>query len=237
MNEIDRQRKYYARTAGSYDSTCCFDENDEHFMALSLLTGILDHFKIKSVLDVGCGTGRAISYLQPKFKDVTFKGIEPVKELREEAIGKGLDPDCILEGDATNLAYSDGQFDCVTMFGVLHHIPNPQVAIKEAMRVSKRIVFLSDHNVYGMGSTFSKLAKQTFRDLGLRKLLNVLLTKGKGYHDTSWDGIFYPFSLIDHIPLVQRNVDTLHVYPTKTFAINIYRDASHLALLGIKEPK
>ena len=235
MNEIKKQRAYYARTAHKYDATFTSDPNDGHFMALSLLSGLLSKLDVKSLLDVGCGTGRAMQYLKENTTNITFTGLEPVEELRNEALKKGFSNDQIFDGDATQLPYENNQFDCVSLFGVLHHVRNPEVAIKECLRVAKKAIYISDHNIYGMGSNLTKFGKQALRDVGLRKLLFRLMTQGRGYHDTSWDGVFYPFSILDHIPLIQKNVDTVHCYPTRTFAINLYRDASHVAVLGIKE--
>ncbi|NDV62948.1 class I SAM-dependent methyltransferase [Puniceicoccales bacterium CK1056] len=235
MSEVDEQRQYYKDTAGSYDDACVADPNDEHFIASALLSGIFRHYNIKSVLDVGCGTGRSINYLEQRHPEMTFMGVEPVKELRDVAIGKGLKESQLAEGDACNLDYEDGAFDCVMMFGVLHHIPDPEPAIREALRVSRKLVFISDHNVYGMGSPLTKRVKQCFRDLHLRWLLKLLLTGGKGYHSTNWDGIFYPFSLVDYFPLIRAKVAATYTFSTKTAAVNLYRDASHLAILGVKE--
>jgi hypothetical protein len=35
---LEKQRRYYAQIAVSYDSTFAFDSEDEHFIACSLLT-------------------------------------------------------------------------------------------------------------------------------------------------------------------------------------------------------
>jgi ubiquinone/menaquinone biosynthesis C-methylase UbiE len=185
-------------------------------------------------LDVGCGTGRSLQYLSERHPDLDFSGIEPVQALRDIACQKKMASVKLLPGDACNLDFEDNQFDCVTMFGVLHHIPSPEKAICEALRVAKKIVFISDHNVYGMGSTLTKSVKQILRDLGLRPLMNQLLTKGKGYHDTTWDGIFYPFSLVDYADILSEGMSNFYTFSTKTPAINLYRDASHIAMLSVK---
>ena len=57
--EIETQWRYYAETASIYDSMHV-DEKDEHFFALSFLVGAIDYLDIKSVLDIGSGTGRVI---------------------------------------------------------------------------------------------------------------------------------------------------------------------------------
>lgn len=234
MNAIDKQREYYQQTAESYDSMFTFDPNDEHFIASAILSGLLDHYGIDTLLDVGCGTGRSLQYLGERHPSLSLTGVEPVEALRNIARQKSPDSTDLFQGDACNLEFDDNQFDCVTMFGVLHHIPTPEKAILEAIRVAKKIVFISDHNVYGMGSKTTKGVKQAFRDLGLRRLLKSVLTKGKGYHDTTWDGIFYPFSLVDYADTLSNGMSNFYTFSTKTPAVNLYRDASHIAMLSVK---
>jgi hypothetical protein len=102
-------------------------------------------------------------------------------------------------------------------------------------RVARKAIFISDHNVYGMGSLLTKAIKQGFRDFGLRKMLNLILTRGKGYHDTNWDGVFYPFSLLDHMELIKNGMKQTFTISTKGPAINLYREASHVAVFAIKK--
>ena len=56
--QTDLQRSYYARTALQYEELHV-RENDEHGRALAWLAGLAAHYGARSVLDVGCGTGRA----------------------------------------------------------------------------------------------------------------------------------------------------------------------------------
>ena len=61
-DEIEMQRRYYAETANLYD-TMHLNEQDEHFFALSFMVAALDYLKVRSILDIGSGTGRAIRYV------------------------------------------------------------------------------------------------------------------------------------------------------------------------------
>ena len=232
---VFKGREFYARTAGLYDAACSFDFNDEHFIGVAALSGLMQHYGIRSLLDVGCGTGRAILYIKDRHPDLVLHGVEPVAALRELAIQKGLLPSEISEGDACKLAFPDSSFDCVSAFGVLHHIPNPAHAIREMKRVAKRAIFISDHNLYGMGSLTTKTIKQMFRDFGLKGVLKIILTRGKGYHDTNWDGIFYPFSIVDYFDAIKFEQGQTFTFSTKGCAVNLYREASHIGVFTINK--
>jgi ubiquinone/menaquinone biosynthesis C-methylase UbiE len=230
---VEKQRSYYAKMAAVYNDAFAFDPEDEHFIACSILTGLASHYQLHTLLDVGCGTGRAINYLSESSASLEILGVEPVKEMRDAAVGSGIPADRILDGDITALSFADAHFDCCTAFGVLHHVPNPDRAIREMFRVSRKAVFISDHNVYGMGSPTTRMMKQLFRDLHARWLLRLLLTGGKGYHDTDWDGVFYPFSLIDQLDLIRSLARKIYLFPTRKQGLNLYRQASHLAVLAL----
>jgi SAM-dependent methyltransferase len=234
MDETEKQRAYYRANAASYDARWAYDPNDEHFVASAILSGLLNHYPISSLVDVGCGAGRALAYLQGRNSNLELSGVEPVAELRAQAALKGIAPERLFPGDACHLDFSDRSFDCVTLFGVLHHIRTPELAIREAFRVARKAVFVSDHNVYGMGSRLTKTVKQGLRDVGLRRLMALMITGGKGYHDTDWDGVFYPFSLVDHFGEFKRRSAAVYTFSTKTSAVNLYRDASHMAIFAMK---
>ena len=111
-SQPELQRQYYAETATRYEAVHLHDR-DEHTFALNFLVAGLDFYGIKSVLDVGSGTGRAIRYLKLHRPEIVANGIEPVAELRQIAYSHGISQEDLVYGDATNLGYQDKQFDLV----------------------------------------------------------------------------------------------------------------------------
>ena len=74
----DIQKQYYKNTAELYDSMHV-QPDDEHFKALGFIQHFIPSYNISTILDVGCGTGRALQY----FIDRNIKswGVEPVHEM------------------------------------------------------------------------------------------------------------------------------------------------------------
>jgi SAM-dependent methyltransferase len=128
-------------------------EDDENHLALCLMLGAVYFLGIKSVLDVGAGTGRTISHLKRTRSGLIVRGIEPVAELREIGYGNGLLPEELLDGDALALGFQDGAFDLVCEFSALHHIRTLARAVGEMSRVARHAIFIADSNNFGQGGT------------------------------------------------------------------------------------
>lgn len=232
--EVEIQRNYYAKTAEQYD-LLHLDERDEHFFALAYLAAMLEHFQIQSVLDIGSGTGRAISFLKKAKPDLRVIGIEPAKNLREIGYAKGLTENELIDGDATDIKFEDGTFDLVCEFGVLHHIKRPESAVSEMLRVASKAIFISDSNNFGQGSPLAKTVKQLLDVMGLWKLADFIKTNGKGYTISEGDGLAYSYSVFNNYQQIQEQCARIHLLNTMDGQINFYRTASHVALLGIKK--
>jgi ubiquinone/menaquinone biosynthesis C-methylase UbiE len=235
MDETITQREYYARTAASYDQAHLRNTGEpEHDIALAILGGLAGYYGFGSFLDVGCGTGRAIVSLRERFPGSRIEGIEPVAELREQAFAKGIPRDTIREGDATRLAEADGSFDCVTAFGILHHIRRPRLALAEMLRVARRGVFLSDLNNFGCGGAAQRLFSQSLNAVGLWKAFRFLVTRGKGYKISEGDGLHYSYSLYNDLPFLERQCREVYVMNTRGPGMRPYQRCSHVAILALK---
>ena len=234
-DSVDIQRAHYAATAHKYEELHAANEyNHGYALAEQFMISIVEHLGIRSLLDVGCGTGRVLLRIKEKMPDVATVGIEPSPELRSVGYAKGLSSTQVIDGDAMNLAFSDGSFDLVCEFGMLHHIATPSKAVSEMLRVSRKAIFITDNNNFGEGSKLFRLLKQTINAAGLWPFANQIKTKGKGYRISEDDGLAYSYSLFNDYKQIAKICQSVHMLNTIDAGPNLYRTASRVALLGIK---
>ncbi|MBK1699575.1 class I SAM-dependent methyltransferase [Thiococcus pfennigii] len=225
------QRNRYTSIAARYDR---LHDDPEHVVALSFLHGMLGQIGVGSVLDVGAGTGRAMTFLRQVSPNLRVVGVEPVEELRNVGHQKGIPVADLIDGDGYNLEFSDGEFDLVCEVGVLHHVRDPNRVVAEMLRVARKAIFISDSNNFGGGSAPMRLIKQLLRDVGLWGVANYLKTGGRGYSITEGDGLFYSYSVFDSLKLIQEHCRIVHMLNTTASGPNLYRTASNVAVIGIK---
>ena len=90
------------------------------------------------VLDVGCGDGVLMEYLK-KEKNIDVRGLEISKDKVQKCIFKGL---TVIEGNAEIdlKQFPDNSFDYVVLSQTLQAFINPELVIKELLRVGKRAI-------------------------------------------------------------------------------------------------
>ena len=226
------QRAYYASTAVTYDDAHI--EASEHRLGLQLMLATIRHYEFGSVLDVGSGTGRALTFIKRELPTVTVVGIEPSAELRAIGHQKGLTADELREGDALRLPFDDQSFDLVCEFSALHHIAQPARAISEMLRVAKRGIFISDTNNFGQGGPVVRSIKQAINAAGLWSIADWIKTGGRGYSVSEGDGVAYSYSVFNDWPQIRQHCRIVHVVNTDGAGINPYRTAAHVAVVGLK---
>ena len=94
--------------------------------------------KKKRVLDVGCDDGTLMEFLK-KNKDVDIRGIEISKKKVQICIAKGL---TVIEGNAELdlKQFPKNSFDYVVLGQTLQAFINPEIVIKELLRVGKKAI-------------------------------------------------------------------------------------------------
>jgi ubiquinone/menaquinone biosynthesis C-methylase UbiE len=234
--EVQLQRAYYAQNALTYDAAHVSAEEPEHDLALSILAGIAAREQFTSFLDVGCGTGRGVLYLQPCFPTAKIDGIEPVLELRQEAFRKGVPEERIIAGEAERIPVPDSSYDCVLALGVMHHLRSPRDAIVEMARVARRAVFISDANNFGCGSILQRLVAHSLRRARLWQIFQFLKNGFRHYKFTPGDGVHYSYSLLGEIEFLQRLGLRVFLFTTRPTGPSPLWSCSHLAVLGLKSP-
>ena len=90
------------------------------------------------VLDVGCDDGSLMEFLK-KNKNLNIRGIEISKEKVQTCISKGL---TVIEGDAEFdlKQFPDKSFDYVVLGQTLQAFINPEIVIKELLRVGNKAI-------------------------------------------------------------------------------------------------
>lgn len=204
------QRAYYERTSSQFDSWH-LRATDEHHCALLWLDFLFPKEKITSILDVGAGTGRALKFFSDRGREVV--GVEPSSAQIAEAVRKGLPPHCLIQADGAELPFPDESFDAVCEFGMLHHVKHPERVIGEMLRVARKAVFISDSNRYGQGGAVARVAKLGLTKLGLWTIVDGLRTCGRGYHFSEQDGLFYSFSVFDHLEQLSAAAEHIWLLP------------------------
>ena len=101
-----------------------------------IIADIID--KNSRVLDVGCDDGTLMEFLK-KNKNVDIRGIEISKEKVQICISKGL---IVIEGNAEFdlKQFPNDSFDFVVLGQTLQAFTNPEIVIKELLRVGKKAI-------------------------------------------------------------------------------------------------
>jgi SAM-dependent methyltransferase len=101
----------------------------------------LDISKLKSAYDVGCGDGFATYYFNELIPDVRGGDIAEYM-LRRNPLPKSK----LAVIDAEHLPLKGNSYDLVYTWEVLHHVPDPQQAVSEMARASKKYVLIFEPN-------------------------------------------------------------------------------------------
>lgn len=156
----------------------------------------IDHLWVDGgkTLDVGCGVGAAVRALTVRGGEID--GIDPCEPAIERA---RHGPGTFWIGEATALPFQDASFDSVGSFTVLEHTSQPEVVLREMVRVLKpggRIVVACPNFLRVVG-----LSAHHWHNRGPRQKMHNLATLAR----KMWWARFQPERMaFDHMPAVIR---------------------------------
>lgn len=111
----------------------------------------------EALLDVGCGAGNYLRLFQQKKCLLTgIDSSDAALSLARNKLGQHCE---LVKGNATDLPFSDNEFDIVTLINGLQAMDDPQKAIAEAVRVSRSRVFIGFFNRYSFVGTEPSVRK------------------------------------------------------------------------------
>ena len=97
-----------------------------------------DHRGGRRALDVGCGPGRLLLHLAPRFHELVGLDLSAamLERARAHARAAGQDHVRLVQGDAHRLPFADASFDLVTSALVVFLLDEPAAAVAEMARVT-----------------------------------------------------------------------------------------------------
>jgi ubiquinone/menaquinone biosynthesis C-methylase UbiE len=126
-----------------YDATdiaVAYDRGRDHgpevlSLWMNVVSSYVEGQRTKTILDLGCGTGRFSEALRAHFDAEVF-GIDPSKKMLEQARSKPHDARIRYEvGRGESIPLPDNSVDLIFMSMVFHHFDNPSLAARECRRV------------------------------------------------------------------------------------------------------
>ncbi len=208
------QRKYYTDTASRY-ALMHAHEAVEDQACTQILLPLLRTLEVQSLLDVGSATGRGLPQLAQGLSNALVCGVEPVAALVRQGISSGVTHGLpLLQASGDALPFADASFDAVCEFGILHHVPDPALVVREMLRVARSVIVIADSNRFGQGSPPLRIIKLLLYKLKLWNFFNLLRTRGKRYQFSEGDGIFYSYSVYDNYDLIQHWAEQIFLFST-----------------------
>jgi len=122
--------------------------------------------------------------------------------------------------------------------GVLHHVPDPEIVVREMMRVSRRAVFIADRNRFGDGRAVWRLMKWGLWKAAVWRLLFRLKHGGHDWYFSEGDGVAFSYSVFDSIETLSREGYRIVIIPTLGSALAFVCPlflARHALICAIKE--
>jgi ubiquinone/menaquinone biosynthesis C-methylase UbiE len=199
---LSQMVEYYNRTAKMYD-LWHFSAKNSHDYAVETLIKTMRAENLKTVLDICCGTGRAISSAQEAGFDAHGIDISPGL-LAEAANKRNIPKDRLHLGDATKLPFPDKSFDATCILAALHHTAMPHTIIEEMIRVTRRVMIVSDCGNRLHGGVRSALIKAgVFRPV-YRSIFKREPKTERRQLKSDGDGPTFDFSIEEVIPVLKK---------------------------------
>ena len=202
------QEKYPFPPMVSYDPDSLEKRGEKRAKEILRLTAN-KRKEFKTFLDLGCWDGMVCCALQRRGKITT--GIDIRSEgFDERTAGEGV---TLLQMDATDLKFEDESFDFVFSYGSFEHFAEPEVVLREAIRVVKKAgyIYLDFGALYmaSQGLHAYRSVTVPYRQFLFPKELLEEFSKAKGLPPIDFDAV-NEWTLEDYRELWDRYSDRLN---------------------------
>jgi ubiquinone/menaquinone biosynthesis C-methylase UbiE len=124
---------------------------------------VLQHARAGRILDVGCGNGWSTWLLRQEGRDAYGTDLH-AGPLEAQSFDEFLP---YVSADVQRLPFGDATFESVAMHAVLEHVPDPERALKECLRVVQRggrLIIVGPH-LLSVGISLRVVCKETLKAL------------------------------------------------------------------------
>ena len=130
--EENQRKKEFYRNAVTFFDEMCISDDDEHYESLKYIKYYIEELNIGSILDLGCGIGRVVGWLNDNTDLGEIIGIDPMMPMLAAAKQrKGRE--ILTCADGRDLPLKDKAVDASCEFGILHHDIKPLLIVNEML--------------------------------------------------------------------------------------------------------
>jgi SAM-dependent methyltransferase len=158
---------------------------------------LIEELEVDSLLDVGCAEGLYTVFLA--HKRVYSVGIDiSLPKLIRAKKRYGRWNVLFIQADAENLPFSDNLFDLVLLIDVLRFLRNPERALREAFRVSRKYVIVQSRTHLNLRS-FGRVMPRDYSSIK------------RDFRTNPFGGAFWIFSSLDLIRLIRASTPNVRI--------------------------
>ena len=137
MSLQDELVRFWNRSTEYYTVNSEMNTASEGFHpAHARIAEFLSHQGVRTVLDVGCGTGHVASALRELTPEIQYTGVD----VAQSAVDRATEikrPGTYLVADTAALPFDDGSFDAVISLYALEHFTEPERSLEEIVRTTR----------------------------------------------------------------------------------------------------
>ncbi len=148
----------------------------------------------ESLLEVGCGTGHNLEFFKGLSLEVTgIDSSEPMLQMAAKKLGNSVR---LSLGQADELRFDDGSFDIVALITLLEFLPNPKETLREAIRVTRRKVYIGVLNKASLLGVARRVRSRFRKDIYSQARFYTVwelerMVRGLGEVSFVWKGVLF----------------------------------------------
>lgn len=155
-----------------------------------------------SVLEIGCGTGHFTRWMMQRGLDAT--GVDSSEAMLNEARRRG--GPAYLRGDALSLPIADRSYDLTSLITTLEFLPQPERALREAVRAARQGILLGVLNRWSLLTLRYRLSHapmwRSARFFGPGELTRLAQRAASGrLRAVVWRTTLWPLPAVHDLPL------------------------------------